>query len=53
MGKNQEEADTRMLFHFGYLVAPNNVVVMTANTEVLIIHLGRYRKTSSKYKCLA
>ena len=34
---NKEEADTKMLFHVGQLVAPNNVVVRTADTDVLII----------------
>ena len=32
-----EEADTNMLFHVVHLVAPNNVVVRTAYTDVLII----------------
>ena len=32
-----EEADTNMLFHVVHLVPPNNVVVRTAYTDVLII----------------
>ena len=41
---NQKEADTKMLFHGGYLVAPNNVVVRTADTDVLIIALANMEK---------
>ena len=37
---NHEEADTKMLFHVGHLVAPNNVVVRTADTDILIIALA-------------
>ena len=33
-----------MLFHVGYLVAPNNVVVRTADTDVLIIALANMEK---------
>ena len=32
--KKQEKADTKMLFHVGHLVAPNNVLVRTAETDV-------------------
>ena len=41
---NDEEADTKILFYVGHLVAPNNVVVRTADTDVLIIALGNMKK---------
>ena len=41
---NHEEADTKILFYVGHLVAPNNVVVRTADTDVLIIALGNMKK---------
>ena len=31
---NHEEADTGMVFHVGYLVASNNVVVRTASNDL-------------------
>ena len=41
---NHEEADTKILFHFGHPVAPNNVVVRTADTDVLTIALANMKK---------
>ena len=41
---NHEEADTEMLFQVGHLVAPNNVVIRTADTDVLIIALANMEK---------
>ena len=42
---NHKEADTKMmLFHVGHLVAPNSVVVRTADTDVLIIALANMEK---------
>ena len=41
---NHEEADTKILFYVGHLVAPNNVVVRTADTDFLIIALGNMKK---------
>ena len=41
---NHEEADTKMLFHVGHLVVPNNVVIRTADTDVLIIALANMEK---------
>ena len=41
---NHEEADTKMLFHAGHLVAPSNVVIRTADTDVLIIALANLEK---------
>ena len=41
---NHEEADTKILFYVGHLVAPNNVVVRTADTDFLIIALENMKK---------
>ena len=41
---NHEEADTKILFYVGHLVAPNNVVVKPVATDVLIIALGNLKK---------
>ena len=37
---SHEEADSRMIFHLKSIVSPNNVVIRTADTDVLIIALG-------------
>ena len=34
-----EEADSRMIYHLKSITAPNNVVILTADTDVLIIAL--------------
>ena len=41
---NHEETDTKILFHIGHLIAPNNVVIRTAGTDVLIIALANMKK---------
>ena len=41
---NQEEADTKILFHVGHLITPSNVVVRTADNDVLIIALANMKK---------
>ena len=41
---NHEEVVTKILFHVGHLVAPNNVVVRTADTNALIMALANMEK---------
>ena len=41
---NHEEADTKIVFHVGHLLAPNKVVASTADTDVLIIALANMEK---------
>ena len=43
MRSSQEEADSKMIFHIKSISAPKNVVVRTADTDVLIIALGNLR----------
>lgn len=41
---NHKEAETKMLIHVGHLVAPNNVLVGKADTDILIIVLTNIEK---------
>ena len=41
---HHEEADAKIPFYVGHLVALNNVVVRTADTDVLIIALKNMKK---------
>ena len=41
---NNEKAGTKMLFHVEHLIAPNHVVVRTADTDILIIALTNIEK---------
>ena len=40
---SHEGAHTKMLFHLGNLVAPKNVVVKTADTDILITALANMK----------
>ena len=41
---NHEETDTKIIFHVGHLITPSNVVVRTADNDVLIIALANMKK---------
>ena len=40
------------VFHIGYLVAQNDVVVRIADTDKTFHNFHKYGKACSKYKCL-
>ena len=43
-----EEADTRMIYHVGQLPSETNVVVRTADTDVVVIALGCFHQLQDK-----